>query len=298
MEQRKRDIRGRGWCTAEQPTRSPRVARWTNHAGAVTSAVLALAMVSLVSAPASASDWPDADLRVIPMNFTTLPVIFSALGSNGGDIRGLTFSYDFDNDGVYDLNTEQAHAEHTYDTAGTYAATVQVTSAEFNLTSTAHVEFTVEDISEIGAPLSPSEGAPTIANARLSRDVVHAGESFTLTLDDLADGEEFGARLVSDSKSDPWFEDPTAVYGPFRGVSSAKLLVNDSVVPGKYKLLVLTNQGRMVELKISVIEPAATANDIGAFILGPGLYGGALFALVSAALVVWADSRRRRRNAL
>jgi PKD repeat protein len=226
------------------------------------------------------------------MNYTTMPVIFSALDSNGGDTRGLTFAYDFDSDGAYDETSDYASAQHIYEVAGTYTATVLVTDTEFKLTSAASVEFVVADVSDIATTLP--DGVQPELEADVDREAVRPGEDLTLSVANLASDEQFGAKLVAVTEDDPWTMEAAAVFGPF--TETAPLHLSKDMVLGPYTLLVMTDAGRTAEIPVSIVgvDTASAANTAGAFLLGPLAYISTGAIVVAAAIVIWFLGRRRR----
>ena len=263
-------------------------------------ATIVAALIVGVASPAYADVAPQdlqASLTVVEPNYTTVESVFSALGSNGGDIRGInSFTFDF-GDGTAPLTQESAIAGHTYAKPGTYTATVTMTN-DFDVTATASTTFTVSGIEEIGKPMFPAEGAPQ-AKATLDQTSVVAGGTVTVTVPALPDNAEFGATLVPPTKQDPWVTAGIASAGPFK-VASGKLVVPATAKPGDYTVTVRISDGSMTALKLRVeTGPLAVVNNVlrpVGGIAGGGVIVGALLLVVAAAVTVPLLVRRKRKS--
>lgn len=262
---------------------------------------IAAATVFAVAVPAPAHadiavEDLEASLTVVEPNYTTVESVFSALGSNGGDIRGInSFTFDF-GDGTAPVTQESAIAGHTYAEPGTYTASVTLTN-EFEVTATASTTFTVAGIEEIGKPLFPAEGAPQ-AKARLSQSSVVAGGSVTVTVPALPDNGQFGAALIPPGKSDPWVSASIATGGPFK-TAAGKLTVPADAKPGEYTVTVRVSDGAMTALKLRVeTGPLAWANNtlrpVGG-VTGGGVIVGVALLAIAAAVTVPIHLRRKRK---
>lgn len=257
---------------------------------------LALAMPTAASAEWMDEGWPNADIAVMGVSFTSVPTVFDALGTADGDTGGLQFEFDYDNDGVYDELTEDAVGEHTYDDVGPHTATLRVTDPEFEVSSVASVTFEVVDISEIGPPLSPSDGALPATGVTVDRHTVAPGGTLTLVL---ASGEQpagYTARLVKKTADDPWFSPAAQTFSPLKGEHAGSLTVNGDMKPGDYELLITAPDNTMASFTIAVTgsEKLSAATSKGpdhSGVVVPLSIAGGLLALLAAALLI---AKRRR----
>lgn len=264
-------------------------------------AVVAAAGALGFALPAHADVAPDrlvASLTVTDPNYTTVEAVFSALGSNGGDIRGInSFVFDY-GDGTPPVSQDSAVASHTYATPGTYRATVTITS-DYGITASAAASVAVESIDKIGRPLFPAEGAPS-TKAALDRTTVQPGGTVTVHVPKVRGGLEFGAELVPPAKTDPWFTPSIATGGPYK-TASGDLTVPRNAKPGLYTVTVRVSDGSMTALKLRVEKtPLALINTalhrVGG-ITGLGCILGLLGLVITAAIILIRARRSRAQAA-
>lgn len=220
----------------------------------------------------------DVRLETLPPNIAGLPTIFSAFGSGyGGDFRGVMFSYDFNGDGVVDLETDLMVAEYTYDRPGEHKATVTATDTFFHNTAKAETTFMVDPESVLGPPLFPAEGAPPLYGITLDRTHVLPGGTVTLTG---SSDIRYAARLAPVTEDDPWLIPPAQEFGELAGVP-AELKIDAGMKPGKYKLLVTGENAHMSAISLTVDSPAKAQTVTWAAALGAGGGSAAIAAAVS-----------------
>jgi hypothetical protein len=259
------------------------------RAAAIAALTFALLLAAPATAGASTDTGPGADLATVPPDIAGIPTVFVAIQSGHGDTRGLTFEYDFDGDGAYDLTSEDAVAEYTYAEEGVYNAGLRVTD-EFHRTSEVTIEVKVAPPSVLGPPQFPAEGAPEAKGVSIDRNRVAPGDSVELTVDT---AEQFGARLVRQSgANDPWQADYVETYGPFKK-SPATFAVGNDIKSGKYWLLVTTKDMQMSKLALTV-ELVDEGASLVVLIVATTIAG--VIAIIIAFIVIFIIRRRRKRR--
>lgn len=141
----------------------------------------------------SSSAYPQGSLDVYPSSGTT-NTEFSFDGSNSfdsQDYHDLEFRYDFEGDGIFDTEwSEDATAEHSYDTSGDWQIIMQVRDSDDN-TDEVYVDVTVSD----------SDTEPTavfsITNDRSSTDktIGTTSTTFTFNASSSSDLEDSSSEL-------------------------------------------------------------------------------------------------------
>src|SRR5690606_186238 len=96
------------------------------------------------------------------------PVTVSVVASDAAGVNDpLTYEFDFDGDGVFEVSNDSGSAQHTYPDDGTYPVTVRVTDDEGGSATT------VLDVEVLNV-------APTIALS--AAPIVPEGQVYTLNL--------------------------------------------------------------------------------------------------------------------
>lgn len=208
---------------------------------------------------------PDAEISVTNPNYTTVPTVFTAMNSGGGDYRGYLFEFDVDGSGNWSPKTDNPIIDHTFDKPGDYTASVRVTD-EVGRTSVATVAVSVADVLDLGKPFVPAPGQPTDVSAAVDKNHVLPGDSLKLSVSDLENGEQYQVGLGVDSENAAvaiTLGESLAGYGPFES-DTASIKMPKDIKPGKYMLLVKTSTLRINEQHIVVDPaPAGQAGSVG-----------------------------------
>lgn len=130
---------------------------------------IALLLVALVGLHASSNRSPQADFGYYIPSGEAEPTVntvvaFNGSGSSDPDGRIVSYEWDFDGDGIYDLATDSPTVEWLYDEAGDYRASLQVTDDD-GAAATAVREIVVEDApvvirQTISTTMSPNRALP------------------------------------------------------------------------------------------------------------------------------------------
>lgn len=224
---------------------------------------LALAVVPAVGAGAAVNwmdpKWPDAQISATSPNYAGSPVGYDISATGGWSTAGLTFEFDYEDDGVYDLtwtDRSSVEPEHTFAEPGAYTTRVRVTDDLSGDVSEGTTRFVVSPTAVRDAPKSPGAGAPTIPGATIDRDTVMRGRAVTVTVPHLTADQAFTVRLVPFSAGS-WNADPLAEYGPFVWVTTAKVTIDRENRKGLYRLLVTTSAGEAAGFTVTAEDTDA-----------------------------------------
>lgn len=125
-----------------------------------------VALTLLGASSASAYDGPPKPvLKGTEPYIAGLPTVFSALSSNDGDLRGLTFQFDYESDGVFDASGPDAAAMHTYTEVGQVRVTLRLTD-QYNRSAETFIDMDMRPTSNIGDPMLPTDGAPSTTSGK------------------------------------------------------------------------------------------------------------------------------------
>jgi 6-phosphogluconolactonase (cycloisomerase 2 family)/PKD repeat protein len=107
--------------------------------------------------------------------------VTAAATAPAGSLDPITYSFDWNNDGVYDFSTNSASALHTFNTAGTYTIGVKATNAGGSATSSVSVQVTAAP-----AKVRTISGSALVAETSLYTLNLAASGPDTATIQDWA----------------------------------------------------------------------------------------------------------------
>lgn len=202
----------------------------------------------------NAASAPEAAIKTSGITIAGAPTTISAVDSVVYE-GAAVYAFDTDGDGTFETPSPDGVLEHTFSSSGPQTVSVKVTdSASRSATASIIVDVLPADV--LNGKYDPANPALDLSGAALTLGVVPAGSTTTLQVPNLRDGELHGARLVAAEEAQPWLASPQSTFGPFTTAptttASNTLSIPAETPPGKYLVLVVTDQGRHAKLDLQV----------------------------------------------
>ncbi|MEG3034578.1 MAG: hypothetical protein RR877_03695 [Aurantimicrobium sp.] len=247
---------------------------------------------SIETVVASAPDNPVALVSAPSEVFVDEPFAIDGLWSKhvGEEAK---FEFDFDGNGTYELSSKVGVIEHTFEKAGYFQIGMRVTDSK-NRVATTKITVKAVKQQDVTIPFDPEDKSSQLPGASLSTNTAEVGQDIQVFVKGLDSSENWTIRFVPEGEEKPWETSPTAMAGLFdakAGKSGQDVRVDEALVPGKYRALVLTNNLRWADAGVLEVKPPV---DYASIVLIAGI-GVAVVILI---LTGWLAYRRLKKERL